>query len=106
MFGVQLLNFNKQNSLLATSALSVSTSYWLLSSIFSSNSCNNSIIISQTGTVIGKSLFLKINIPISCLFVIVSSFGSIYGSSNTISGDNFIELQENVDFHKQLKPEE
>jgi len=35
MFGVQLLNFNKQNSLLATSALSIFSSYWLLSAIFS-----------------------------------------------------------------------
>ena len=35
MFGIQLLNYNKQNSLLATSALSIYTSYWLLSAIFS-----------------------------------------------------------------------
>jgi len=82
MFGIQLLNYNKQNSLLATSTLSLFSSYWLLSAIFSSESCNNSLIFEFNQTVIGKSIFLKVNIPISLIFVILSSFGSIYGSSN------------------------
>jgi len=44
MFGVQLLNLNKQNSLLATSFLTIFTSYWLIATIYSSESCNNYII--------------------------------------------------------------
>lgn len=77
MFGIQLLNYNKQNSLLATSFISVFTSYWLLSSIFSSELCNNTIIFADYDTKIEKSTFLRINIPISLLFVLLSSYGSI-----------------------------
>ena len=85
LFGIQLLNYNKQNSLLATSALTLFNCYWFLSTIFSGQSCNSSLILDygEEGTTINKSLFLKINIPISCLFVLISSFGSIYGSSNS-----------------------
>lgn len=77
MFGIQLLNYNKQNSLLATSFISVFTSYWLLSSIFSSELCNNTIIFADYDTKIEKSTFLRINIPISLFFVLLSSYGSI-----------------------------
>lgn len=89
LFGIQMLNYNKQNSLLATSALTLFNAYWLLSAIFSGQSCNNSLVIAagkESETTITKSLFLKINIPISCLFVLISSFGSIYGSSNSEEG--------------------
>lgn len=77
MFGIQLLNYNKQNSLLATSFISVYTSYWLLSSIFSEEACNNTIILADYDTKIEKSTFLRINIPISLFFVLLSSYGSI-----------------------------
>lgn len=82
LFAIQLLHFNKQNSLLATSTLTVFNSYWLLSAIFSNKTCNNELVFSEDGTTIGKNDFLKVNIPISCLFVLISSFGSIHGSSN------------------------
>ena len=94
LFGIQMLNYNKQNSLLATSALTLFNCYWLFSAIFSTQSCNVSLTISEGlyGTY-SKSFFLRINIPISCLFVLLSSFGSIYGSSNAESESQNIELQ-------------
>jgi hypothetical protein len=83
LFGIQLLNYNKQNSLLATSALTLYNSYWLLSAVFSGRACNNALVFAEGQAVINQSVFLKVNIPISCLFVLISSFGSIYGSSNS-----------------------
>jgi hypothetical protein len=80
LFGIQLLNYNKQNSLLATSALSLFTSYWMLSAVYSGRECNQAVIDSEHS--INKSLFLKINIPVSISFVVLASFGSILGSSN------------------------
>jgi len=44
IFGVQLLNYNKQNSLLATSALTIFTCYWMLSAVYSGSNCNQSVI--------------------------------------------------------------
>ena len=48
LFGIQLLNYNKQNSLLATSALTLFSAYWLLSAIFSGEKCNNSLILGRS----------------------------------------------------------
>lgn len=38
--GIQLLNFNKQNSLLTTSFMSIYISFWCFSAIYSSSQCN------------------------------------------------------------------
>lgn len=85
MVGVQLLNFNKQNSLLTTSSLCLLVSYCTWSAGYSHPDAHG-IDGSFNETV------LYISMAISVVLLILSTAGSIYGSSNNEEENQFIDL--------------
>lgn len=72
MIGIQMLNFNKQNSLLTTSSLCLLVSYWTWSAGYSHPSTYDEF----------NETALYINMAVSIVLLLISAGGSIYGSSN------------------------
>lgn len=90
MIGIQLLHFNKQNSLLTTSAISLLVSYYNWSAGFSypdfSVSPDSSVSPPTSPFLHGTTLTLNL------LLLLLSSCGSIYGSSNQPQPQLLIDL--------------
>ena len=72
--GIQLLNFNKQNSLLTTTSLCLLICYCTWSAGYSHP------ISTQSG--IPNETILYINMGVLFILLMISTAGSIYGSSN------------------------
>ena len=93
MLGSQLLHYNKQNSLLATACLSLLVAYWMFASIFAEDACNRSLVVQDT--TVTRSSFLTLNVAVCLGLVVLSSCGSIYGSTNSQNATgNLIEMRE------------
>lgn len=73
MIGIQLLHFNKQNSLLTTSALCLLVSYCTWSAGYS-HPASSKTDLNET--------VLYLNFAISLVLLLVSTAGSVYGSTN------------------------
>ena len=79
MIGVQLLNFNKQNSLLTTSLLGMMMAYEIWSSGHIHPNSHP------------ESEFIYVDISINFILVWICTFGSIYGSTN-VEKEQMIDL--------------
>lgn len=76
MIGVQLLNFNKQNSLLTTASLCLLVTYCTWSAGYSHPESHSH----DDGSL--NEAILYINMAVSIVLLLISTAGSIYGSSN------------------------
>lgn len=81
---VQLLNFNRQNSLLTTSFMCIYMSFWCFSSIYSSSKCH----FTSSPQTYEKSDFYLIGTLTEIFWLLLSTFGSIFGSTNQIQADD------------------
>ena len=83
---MQLLNFNKQNSLLTTSVLGLLICYSTWAGGFS-------YPVSTPINVISNEAILYVGMAVSVLLLLTITAGSIYGSTNKQNDDNrFIDL--------------
>lgn len=100
---MQLLNFNKQNSLLTTSALSLLICYSTWVGGFS-------YPVPEPINVISNEAILYVGMAVSLLLLLIITAGSIYGSTNKQTDENrFIDLdnlqarEEHVELQKEEK---